>query len=82
MPNGPISWNTSAGATRSDDAVTSRELYPDGRLVINNAQGWAPQTCDLGFRVNVDPIAATVPFPGALARGLIGVGLVRSRRWH
>jgi len=57
-------------------------LYPDGCLIINNGPGWAPQSYDLGFRVNVDPIAATVPVPGALALGLIGVGLVRSRRWR
>jgi len=58
------------------------DFYPDGRLIINSGQGWAPQSYDLGFRVHVDPIAATVPVPGALALGLIGVGLVRSRRWR
>jgi len=62
------------------DAAASRALYPDGRLIINSGGGWAKQTYDLGFRVNVDPIAATVPVPGALAMGLLGVGLLRSRR--
>ena len=65
------------------DVVATRNLYPDGCLIIDSGQGWAEeQAYDLGFRVNVDPIAATVPVPGALALGLIGVGLVRSRRWR